>query len=90
MKQWLAENPRFQAHFTPTSASWLNLVEGWFGIIERQALHRADVASVKELNAKIRAFITAWNDPCHPFVWTETSDEILRKANRPITSKTAH
>lgn len=44
---WLAENPRFGVHFTPTSASWLNLVEAWFGIIERQALHRTDAASVR-------------------------------------------
>ncbi|WP_082697120.1 IS630 family transposase [Kocuria rosea] len=90
VKQWLAENPRFQVHFTPTSASWLNLAEVWFGIVERQALHRADVASVKELNAKIRAFISGWNDRCHPFVWTKTSTEILNKANRPRTSKTGH
>ncbi|MFI7583278.1 hypothetical protein ACH9DO_05730 [Kocuria sp. M1N1S27] len=54
MKAWLAENPRFRVHFTLTSASWLNLVEVWFGIIERQALHRADVASVPELNMRIR------------------------------------
>jgi transposase len=90
VKAWLAENPRFQVHFTPTSASWLNLVEVWFGIIERQALHRADVASVPELNRKIRAFVAGWNDRCHPFVWTKSSTEILKKANRPITSKTGH
>ena len=90
VKAWLAENPRFHVHFTPTSASWLNLVEVWFGIIERQALHRADVASVPELNKRIRAFVTGWNDRCHPFVWTKTSAEILKKANRPSTSKTGH
>jgi transposase len=90
VKNWLAENPRFQVHFTPTSASWLNLVEVWFGIIERQALHRANVASVPELNARMRAFVTGWNDRCHPFVWTKTSTEILKKANRPTTSKTVH
>ena len=81
VKAWLAENPRFQVHFTPISASWLNLVEVWFRIIERQALHRADVASVAELNKRIRAFVTGWNDRCHPFVWTKTSTEILNKAN---------
>jgi transposase len=54
VKQWLAEDPRFHVHFTPTSASWLNLVRVWFGIVERQSQHRADVASVKELSAKIR------------------------------------
>ncbi|KLU09364.1 transposase [Kocuria sp. SM24M-10] len=90
VKAWLAANPRFHVHFTPTSASWLNLVEVWFGIIERQALHRADVASVPELNRKIRASVTGWNDRCHPFVWTKTSTEILKKANRPTTSITGH
>ncbi|GEO96894.1 hypothetical protein KTU01_30170 [Kocuria turfanensis] len=90
VRAWLAENPRFRVHFTPTSASWLNLVEVWFGIIERQALHRADVVSAPELNAKIRAFVTDWNERCHPFVWTKTRTEILKKANRPTTSKTGH
>ena len=90
VKAWLAENPRFRVHFTPTSASWLNLVEVWLGTVERQALHRADVASVPELNKRIRAFVTGWNDRCHPFVWTKTSTEVLNKANRSTTSKTDH
>ena len=87
---WLAANPRIQVHFTPTSGSWLNLVEVWFGIIERQAIHRGTFGSVKDLNAKIRAFIEGWNNRCHPFVWTKTADEILKKANRPTTSETRH
>ena len=66
------------------------LVEVWFEIIERQALHRADVASVPEPNKRIRAFILGWNDRCHPFVWTKTSTEVLNKANRSTTSKTDH
>jgi hypothetical protein len=74
----------------PTSASWLNLVEVWFGIIERQAIHRGTFRSVKELNAKIRTFIDGWNDRCHPFVWTKTSDQILAKANRQNASETRH
>jgi transposase len=90
VRQWLAANPRFQVHFTPMSASWLNLVEVWFSIIERQALHRADVSSAAELNKRIRAFITGWNDRCHPFVWTKSSTEILNKANRQMTPKTGH
>jgi transposase len=90
VRAWLAENPRFQVHFTPISATWLNLVEVWFSLIERQALHRADVASVAKLNAKIRAFVTGWNNRCYPFVWTKTSAEILKKANRPNTSNTCH
>ncbi len=78
--------------FTPTSASWMNLVEVWFGIIERQAIHRGTYSSVRDLNAKIRAFIDGWNDRCHPFVWTKTADEILKKAdrNQKTTSATTH
>jgi hypothetical protein len=81
---WLTANPRVQVHFTPTSGSWLNLVEVWFGIIERQAIRRGTFCSVRELNTKIRTFIDNWNvDRAHPFVWTKTADQILTKANRP-------
>ncbi len=80
VRKWLAKNPRIHVHFTPTSGSWLNLVEVWFGIIERQAIHRGTFRSVRELNAKIRDFIDGWNDRKHPFVWTKTADEILKKA----------
>jgi transposase len=90
VRTWLAANPRIHVHFTPTSASWLNLVEVWFGIIERQAIHRGTFRSVRELNAKIRAFVDGWNDRCHPFVWTKTSEEILKKANRQTTLGTSH
>jgi hypothetical protein len=62
----------------------------WFGIIERQAIHRGTFKSVPDLNAKIRAFIDRWNNRCHPFVWTKTAHEILKKANRPTTSETRH
>ena len=90
VRRWLAANPRVHAHFAPTSASWLNLVEVWFGIIERQAIRRGTFRSVTDLNAKIRAFIDGWNDRCHPFIWTKTSDQILTKANRQTPSETAH
>ncbi len=80
VKDWLARHKNFHVHFTPTSASWLNLVEVWFGIIDRQAIRRGIFTSVKDLNTKIRAFITGWNDRKHPFVWTKTADEILTKA----------
>ena len=86
VRDWLAANPRIQVHFTPTSASWLNLV--WFGIIERQAIHRGTFRSVRDLVAKIRAFITGWNDRCHPFIWTKTADQILTKTNRQQASNT--
>ena len=90
IRDWLAAHPRVQVHFTPTSASWMNLVEVWFGIIERQAIHRGTFGSVKDLNAKIRAFIDGWNDRCHPFTWTKTADDILDKANRQQTSNARH
>ena len=90
VRDWLAANPRIQVHYTPTSGSWLNLVEVWFSIIEKQAIHRGTFASVKDLNAKIRKFIDGWNDRCHPFVWTKPADEILTKANRQPTSETLH
>jgi hypothetical protein len=90
VRDWLATNPRIKLHLTPTSASWMNLVEVWFGIIERQAIHRGTFGSVRDLTAKIRAFIDGWTDRCHPFVWTKTTDQILQKANRQNISSTDH
>jgi transposase len=82
VKAWLAQNPRIHLHFTPTSGSWLNLVEIWFGIIERQAIRRGTFTSARDLMIKIRAFITGWNHRKHPFIWTKTADEILDKIDR--------
>jgi transposase len=90
VKAWLADNPRFVVHFTPTHASWMNLVEVFFSIVERQAVRRGVFKSVKDLNAKLRAFIDGWNERSHPFVWTKTAEEILAKANRPTTSNPRH
>ena len=90
VKAWLAANPRIHVHFTPTSGSWLNLVEVWFGIIERQAIHRGTFSSVRELVAKIRDFINGWNDRCQPFTWTKTPEQILKKAHRQPTSVAVH
>src|SRR3954453_21291670 len=90
VRDWLAANPRIHVHFTPTSGSWLNLVEVWFGIIERQAIRRGTFPSVRDLMIKIRAFINGWNDRCQPFVWTKTPDEILNKADRKRTSDALH
>src|SRR4051794_15253545 len=90
VRDWLAENPRVQVHFTPTSASWMNLVEVWFGIIERQAIHRGSFASVTDLTRRIRAFIDGWNQRCHPFVWTKTAEQILAKADGKKTSDAPH
>jgi transposase len=79
---WLAEHPRITLHFTPTSGSWLNLIEVFFGIITRQAIRRGTFTSVKDLVAAIERFIDGWNERCHPFVWTKTADEILTHADR--------
>ena len=87
---WLAKNPRITLHFTPTSGSWLNLVEVFFGIITRQAIRRGSFESVKELVAAIRTFIEGWNDRCHPFTWTKTADEILPHATRKRDSDARH
>jgi transposase len=80
VKAWLAKNRRVTLHFTPTSGSWLNLIEIFFGIITRQAIRRGSFDSVKELVAAIERFITGWNERCEPFVWTKAADEILEKA----------
>ena len=90
VKAWLAANPRIHAHFTPTSGSWLNMVEIWFGITERQAIRRGTFTSVADLVAKIRAFINGWNPRAHPFIWTKPADEILTKINRKRISATGH
>ena len=79
---WLEKHPRITLHFTPTSGSWLNLVEVFFGIITRQAIRRGSFANVKELTAAISRFIASWNERCHPFIWTKTADEILPHATR--------
>ncbi len=77
VRAWLAKNPRIQLHFTPTSGSWLNMVEIFFGIITRQAIRRGTFTSVRDLTGAIRAFIDGWNDRCQPFVWTKTADDLL-------------
>ena len=77
VRAWLAKNPRITLHFTPTSASWLSMVEIFFGIITRQAIRHGTFTSVKDLTAAIGAFIDGWNDRCDPFTWTETAGELL-------------
>jgi transposase len=88
---WLAKHPRVTLHFTPTSGSWLNLVEVFFGIITRQAIRRGTFTSVKDLVGAIRRFIDGWNDRCHPFTWTKAPDEVLSRARpRQGTSDAGH
>jgi transposase len=82
IEAWLAKNRRVTLHFTPTSGSWLNLVEVFFGIITRQAIRRGSYASVPELVAAIETFIDGWNERCQPFTWTKMADEILPHARK--------
>jgi transposase len=85
VRAWLAKHPRIQLHFTPTSASWLNLVEIFFGIITRQAIRRGSFASVSELVEAIGRFCDGWNQRCQPFRWTKTAGQILAATSRPPT-----
>ena len=79
VKQWLAKHPRFHLHFTPTSSSWLNLVERWFGEITRKRIRRGVFRSVTELVAAIEDYIRLNNQDPKPFVWTKKVDAILEK-----------
>jgi transposase len=80
VKDFLDAHPRFHMHFTPTSASWLNAVEGWFGQLERRALYRGIFCSVKELRDEIHRYITAHNEhSAKPFRWTKTAEAIIQK-----------
>jgi transposase len=93
---WLARHPRITLHFTPTSGSWLNLVEVFFGILTRQAIRRGTFTSVADLITAIETYIDGWNDRCQPFTWTKDAETILAKATPPknrkthITSETRH
>lgn len=79
VKQWLAKHPRFHLHFTPTSSSWLNLVERWFAEITRKRIRRGVFTSVPELVTAINEFIRRNNNSPKPFVWTKTAEVILEK-----------
>ena len=81
VQQWLEKHPRFQLHFTPTSSSWLNLVERWFGEITRKRIRRGVFKSVPELVAAIEEFIQINNENPKPFVWTQKADRILDKVS---------
>jgi transposase len=77
VKEWLIRHPRFHLHFTPTSSSWLNLVERWFAELTNRKLRRSAHRSVVELEADVRHWVKEWNTDPKPFVWTKTADQIL-------------
>ncbi len=82
VKAWLERHPRFHCHFTPTSASWLNLVERWFGEITRKRIRRGVFKSVSDLVSAIEEFVRMNNENPKPFVWTKKVDAILEKIAR--------
>jgi len=82
IKRWLLRHPRFQLHFTPTSSSWLNLVERWFALLTEQQLRRGVFRSTCSLETTIRNYINAHNEEPKPFIWTKTADEILESVAR--------
>ncbi len=82
VKRWLAVHPRYQIHYTPTYASWLNQVEIWFHLITQRAIRRGTFKSVKDLVTKIDDLVKIHNLTTRPFVWTATADSILEKIKR--------
>jgi len=80
IKEWLKKRPRYHLHFTPASASWMNQVETWFGILTQRQIRRGIFKSVKDLVDAIGRYIEAHNQDPKPFVWTKTPEQILAKA----------
>ena len=91
VKEWLAAHPRLQLHFTPTSASWLNLVERWFGLITGQVIRRGSFDSVRTLERAIRRYLEAWNQDAQPFTWTKSARQIRKSIDDvAATYETSH
>jgi transposase len=82
VRDWLVAHPRVQFHFTPTGASWLNLVEVWFSILTRKSVRRGSFDTVRALVTHIRRYIETWNDHPKPFVWTKEPADLIKKVVR--------
>jgi hypothetical protein len=82
VRAWLNQRPRFVSHFVPTSSSWLNLVERWFGELTSKRIRRGSFGSVADLQNAIAEFLAAWNEHPQPFVWTATVESIQAKLAR--------
>lgn len=82
VKLWLQKHPRFVVHFVPTSSSWLNLIERWFGELTQKRIRRGSFLDVGDLIAAIEEFLAAWNEKPKPFVWKATVESILAKLTR--------
>jgi transposase len=91
VKRWLERHKRVHFHFTPTGASWLNMVEIWSSILTNQKVRRGVYHDVPELIAAIEHFIEGYNQRAQPFVWTKTAEQVLTKATKhQATSGTLH
>jgi len=93
IKRWLLRHPRFHLHFTPTSGSWLNMVERWFGELTTKKIKRGAHTSVKALEKDIREWIEQWNENPRPYVWVKTADQILASLGRyceRVSAATSH
>jgi transposase len=92
IRRWLVKHPRFYVHFTPTSASWINLVERWFATLTAKQIRRGTFRSTLQLEATIKEYIAISNEDPKPFIWTKTADEILESIARFClrTSGTGH
>ncbi len=82
VKAWMERHPRFKQHFIPTSSSWLNQVERWFGLLSQRLLKRGVHLSVKNLEADLRRYVDTNNAEPKPFVWVKSADEILDRIAR--------
>ncbi len=89
VREFLAAHPEIHFHFTPTGASWMNMVEAWFGILTRRSIRRGSFPSVAALMKHIKAYIARWNEDPTPFVWTKDPSAIIKRAVRRSVNKTS-
>jgi transposase len=82
VRRWLARHPRFHVHYTPTYASWINLVESWFAVLTNRRLRRGSFTSTRQLEAAVKAYLDASNVAPTPFAWTKSADDILDSVKR--------
>jgi transposase len=82
IRAWLAKRPRFHVHFTPTGASWLNMVERWFAALTEKQIRRGTHRSTRQLETAIKDYLSIHNANPKPFVWTKTADEIFASLSR--------
>jgi transposase len=82
VRSWFARHPRFHAHFTPTSSSWLNMVERWFGLLSEKQIKRGTHRSTMQLEQAIRQYVAIHNKSPKPFIWTKSADDILASLAR--------